>query len=312
MRVGICLPITERGREPRAVRYEQLRELAIATEHGGLDSIWVADHLFISGGNTTRGAWESLSILGALAEATSRVELGPLVLCTPFRNPGLIAWTANTLDEISGGRFVIGLGAGWHEPEFRAFGFEFDHRVSVFAESLEVLVPLLRDGRADYKGRWTKGEAELRPAGPQRNGPRRKGPPIMIAGSRPRMMSLTARWADRWNSVWYGLPTEEFRDERRSLEEACTAIGRDPAQIEVSAGLDVQSPSVMSGNGPEALAATVEHLAEAFTAWRDEGVDEIMCRLEPPSVGMIEVIADAVRIIRGAAKAIPSLEASQQ
>ncbi len=293
MRVGICLPITERGHEPRALRYEEMRDLAIATEQNGLDSIWVADHLFISSSNTTRGAWESLSILGALAEVTSRVELGPLVLCTPFRNPGLIAWTANTLDEISGGRFVMGLGAGWHEPEFRAFGFEFDHRVSVFAESLEVLVPLLRDGSVEYEGRWARGEAELRLAGARAN-----GPPIMIAGSRPRMMSLTARWADRWNSVWYGLPTEEFRDERANLEEACRAIGRDPSLIQVSAGLDIQSPSTRSGNAPEALSATVEHLAEGFAAWRDEGVDEIMCRLEPPSVGMIETIADAVGVLR--------------
>ena len=209
-----------------------MRELALLTEHGGLDSIWVADHLFIRGGDAdVRGAWESVSMLGALAEATTRVELGPLVLCTPFRNPGMIAWIANTLDEISQGRFVLGLGAGWHEPEFRAFGFEFDRRVSVFADSLEVVVPLLRDGKVSYQGQWAKGEAELRPPGRRPN-----GPPIMIAGARPRMMSLVARWADRWNSVWYGLPTDEFRDERADLEAACASTGRDPQSVEVSVG----------------------------------------------------------------------------
>ncbi len=179
----------------------------------------MADHLFIVGDDDEpRGLWEATSILAALADATTRVELGPLVLCGPFRNPGLTAWIANTIEEISDGRFVLGLGAGWHQPEFDAFGFEFKHRVSVFEDSLEVMVPLLRDGKVDYDGEWANGHAELRPPGP-----RPDGPPILIAGSRPRMMGLIAKWADRWNSVWYGLPTEEFRDERSALVEACLA-----------------------------------------------------------------------------------------
>jgi alkanesulfonate monooxygenase SsuD/methylene tetrahydromethanopterin reductase-like flavin-dependent oxidoreductase (luciferase family) len=271
-----------------------MRELALLTEHGGLDSIWVADHLLFRGGDgDVRGAWESMSMLGALAEATTRVELGPLVLCTPFRNPGLIAWMANTLDQISQGRFVLGLGAGWHEPEFRAFGFEFDRRVSVFADSLEVVVPLLRDGKAAYQGEWARGEAELRPPGV-----RQGGPPILIAGARPRMMSLIARWADRWNSVWYGLPTDEFRDERRDLEAACQAIGRDPESVEVSVGIVIKDPRTADRNGPDAIVGTAEHIAQAFAAWREEGVDEVMCRLEPPSAGVVEVIADAAQMFR--------------
>ncbi len=271
-----------------------MRELALLTEHGGLDSIWVADHLFFRGGDTdVRGAWESIGMLGALAEATTRVELGPLVLCTPFRNPGLLAWLANTLDEISQGRFVLGLGAGWHEPEFRAFGFEFDRRVSVFADSLEVVVPLLRDGKVAHEGKWARGEAELRPPGPRPN-----GPPITIAGTKPRMISLIARWADRWNSVWYGLPTDEFRDERADLVAACAAIGRDLQGIEVSVGIVIQDPRTLDRNGPGAVVGTVVQIAEAFAAWHKEGVDEVMCRLEPPSTGVVEEIADAARMFR--------------
>jgi len=271
-----------------------MRELALLTEHGGFDSIWVADHLFFRGGDGgLRGAWESMSMLGALAEATTRVELGPLVLCTPLRNPGLIAWMANALDEISQGRFVLGLGAGWHEPEFRAFGFEFDRRVSVFADSLEVVVPLLREGQVSYEGRLAKGDTELRPPGPRPN-----GPPIMIAGTKPRMMSLIARWADRWNSVWYGLPTDEFRDERADLVAACAAIGRDPHSIEVSVGIVIQAPQTLDRDGPEAIVGTVDQIAQAFAAWHEEGVDEVMCRLEPPSTGVVEEIADAARMFR--------------
>src|SRR3954449_8646367 len=133
MRVGLSIPVGERGPDLVPFRYRDMRELAQAAESGGMDSIWMADHLFIqSDGAGERGLWESMSMLAALADATTRVELGPLVLCTPFRNPGMIAWAANTLDEISDGRFVLGLGAGWHQPEFDAFGFDFDHKVGLF------------------------------------------------------------------------------------------------------------------------------------------------------------------------------------
>lgn len=296
MRVGICLPISERPPERRAHSYAQMREMAVLAEESGLDSIWVADHLFIARGEGQRfGAWESWTILSALAEATQRVEIGPLVLCTPFRNPGVIASMANALDEVSGGRLVLGLGSGWHQPEFDAYGFEFEHRVSVFADSLAIIVPLLREGRVDYQGRMLSAEAELRPPPTVRPG----GPPILIAGSRPRMMSLTARWADRWNSVWYGLPTDEFRRERADLEQACLEIGRPPSEIEVTVGIAVRDRAAMPVNGTDALAGTVDQIAEGLSAWRDEGVAEVMCRLEPPSLGVIESIAGAAAQLRG-------------
>src|SRR5512141_1130570 len=294
MRVGLCIPIGERGPQLVPIRYGEMRELAQVAESGGLDSIWVADHLFIRGaGGPERGLWESLSMLAALAEATSRVELGPLVLCTPFRNPGMIAWQANALDEVSNGRFVLGLGAGWHQPEFDAFGFEFGRRVSVFADALEIIAPLLRDGRVGYAGRFSRGAAALHP-----RGPRPKGPPILTAGSGPRMLALTARFADRWNSVWYGLPTDEFRDERRRLAEACTAIGRDPASIEVSAGIQVFDPAQATANGPEQVVGRAADIAQALRAWRDEGVTEVMCRMEPASVGLAEEICRAAQEMR--------------
>jgi alkanesulfonate monooxygenase SsuD/methylene tetrahydromethanopterin reductase-like flavin-dependent oxidoreductase (luciferase family) len=272
-----------------------MRAIAVATDTQGLDSIWVADHLFIHNERgENRGVWEAVAILGALADATTRVELGPLVFCAPFRNPGLLAWSANTLDEISGGRFVLGLGAGWHQPEFDAFGFEFQKRVSYFADTLEIVVPLLREGRVRYEGRFGRGDAELRPAGPRKN-----GPPILIAGSGPRMLGLTAKYADRWNSVWYGLPTDEFRAERSNLEAACREIGRDPGTIEVNAGIQVFAPSAASENGPDRVVGTADHLLEAFRAWEAEGVTEIMCRLEPPSVAVVDEIAEAARRLRG-------------
>ena len=294
MRVGLCIPIGERGPQRVAFRYREMRELAQAAESGGLDSIWVADHLFHrTDTGFERGVWESMSMLAALAEATERVELGPLVLCTPFRNPGMIAWAANSLDEVSDGRFVLGLGAGWHQPEFDAFGFEFGRRVSVFADALEVIAPLLRDGHVDYQGRFSSGEATLHP-----RGPRPKGPPILVAGSGPRMLGLAARFADRWNSVWYGLPTDEFRDERRRLEEACAAIGRDTATIEVSVGIQVFDPATVEANGPTSVVGRAPHILDALRAWHAEGVGEVMCRMEPASVALAAEISRAAQELR--------------
>jgi alkanesulfonate monooxygenase SsuD/methylene tetrahydromethanopterin reductase-like flavin-dependent oxidoreductase (luciferase family) len=295
MRVGIALPIGERGTEKKAFPYAELREMDVAAEEAGADSIWVADHLFYKDDEgDVRGIWESMTVLAALADATTRVELGPLVMCVPFRNPGLVAWMCNTLDDISAGRFVVGLGSGWHEPEFAAFGFNFARRVSLFEDSLNVILPLLREGKVDYEGELAKGVAELRPAGPRAG---KGGPPILIAGTKPRMMSLVARHADRWNSVWYGLPTDDFRKERRDLAAACAAIGRDPNEIEVSAGLIVADERGKP-NGNEQVFGDASQIAEALRAWRDEGVTEVMCAMQPPSVSLVQRIMEAASQVR--------------
>jgi alkanesulfonate monooxygenase SsuD/methylene tetrahydromethanopterin reductase-like flavin-dependent oxidoreductase (luciferase family) len=293
MRVGVALPIGERGPEKKAHSYTELRDMAVAAEQGGADSIWVADHLFYENDGDLRGMWESMSVLAALADATDRVELGPLVMCVPFRNPGLIAWMCNTIDEISGGRFVVGLGSGWHEPEFAGFDFNFARRVSVFDESLQVIVPLLREGKSNFTGEFAKGVAQLRPAGPRAA---KGGPPILIAGTKPRMMSLIAKYADRWNSVWYGLPTDEFRGERGNLEAACAAISRDAKEIEVSAGVIVANEAGTNDN--EHLCGDVDQIAEGLKVWRDEGVTEVMCAMQPPSVELVGMITEAAKQVR--------------
>jgi len=289
MRVGVGLPISE------SFRYQQIRDFALIADQGGLDSIWAADHLFHQPENgPRRGIWENWTIMTALAEATQRVEFGPLVMCAPFRNPGMIAWQANALDEVSGGRFVLGLGAGWHQPEFSAFGFEFEHRVSLFSDSLEVIAPLLRTGRVDYDGKYAIGHATLTP-----RGPRPGGPPLMIAAFGPRMMKLTAQWADRYNTAWYGLPDEEFRGEMAKLRAACETLGRDPSEIEVSVGLTVlNDETAATRSGDQYVKGPAEALAESLDVWRREGVTEVMCRPEPQTAEMYEMIVRAADILR--------------
>ena len=200
-KVGLFLPTGESMLGGATAGWRDLLELARRAEDLGFDSLWLPDHVLLGREDEsyTIGAWECWSLLAALAAETSRVALGPLVSCTPFRNPALLAKMASTVDEISGGRLVLGVGAGWAESEFQAFGVPFDHRVSRFEEAIQIIGPLLRNGHVDFDVTYYQArDCELRPPGP-----RPHGPPIMVGGSGPRMLSLTARYADAWNArLW--------------------------------------------------------------------------------------------------------------
>ena len=303
MRVGIALPVGE-DENYRATPYRDLRALALTAEEPGLDSIWAADHLLYQAGEERpRGLWESWTLLTALAEATERIEIGNLTLCMPFRNPGVLAYMASTFEEVSGGRLVLGLGAGWHEPEFRAFGFEFRRRVTYFEDSLAILVPLLREGRVEYEGRLLSADGPLSP-----RGPRDGGPPILIASKGPRMQRLAARYADRWNTAWYALPREPFWGRREGLWAACREVGREQSEIEITVGILVNDASAIDDeNRDEVLPAEGSALEDALAAWQEQGVAEVMCRLEPATPAMVERVARAAESMRtGAGSAAPA------
>ena len=168
MKIGLVLPMAEAD-GPGAGTWPRIRELALLAEAGGIDSLWVYDHLvFRMAGEAEDGIHEAWTLLSALAAVTERAELGTIVLGTGFRPPALTAKMAATLDEIADGRLILGLGTGWHEPEYRAFGYPFDHRAGRFEEALEIIVPLLRGERVTLKGRWHDVEdAVLIPAPPR-------------------------------------------------------------------------------------------------------------------------------------------------
>ncbi|MDQ3871922.1 MAG: LLM class flavin-dependent oxidoreductase, partial [Chloroflexota bacterium] len=172
LKIGVQLPEVE-----RVVRWSELIEMARLAEAVGFDSLWVGDHLlYRRAGERVKGPWEAWSVLAAVAAATNRVELGPLVACTAFHNPAMLAKKAATIDEISGGRLILGLGAGWNEVEFGAYGFPFDHRVSRFEEAFTIIRMLLRDGAVDFRGEYFQvRDCELVP-----RGPRPHGPPLMV------------------------------------------------------------------------------------------------------------------------------------
>jgi probable F420-dependent oxidoreductase len=298
VKIGVALPVTEDD-EGRTAGYAEMRALALRAEEVGFDSVWVYDHLLYRFPDApTRGVWEAWTILSALAEATSRVELGTLVLCTGFRNPALLAKMADALEEVSGGRLILGLGAGWHEPEYDAFGYPFDHRASRFEEAIRIIKPLLRTGEVDFDGEYSRArDCVSRP-----RGPRPGGPPILVGTGGPRMLRLTAKYADAWNTCWLGRPTK-LAERRSALEAACAEEGRDPATLEVTVGVLVDYGERGPGEEPvdpeRALSGSAAEVAAGLREYAALGVGHVICAASPNTAASHERLADALRAYRG-------------
>ena len=297
MRIGIVLPIGQEDGMAAAPSYGEIRAVALEAEARGLDSVWVYDHLLFRFDGETTGIHECWTILAAIAEATSRVELGTIVMCTAFRNPALLAKMAATLDHVSGGRLTLGIGCGWHDPEYEAFGYPADHKVGRFEEALTVIRGLIRDGRADLDGHWVKAaDAVLLP-------PARPDLPILIAAKRPRMLELTARHADAWNLAWFGLPDARLATVRAELEAACVAAGRDPATLAITVGVNVRFPDLVPADGTPAsstdasptpaLTGSADDIAAGFMAHAGGGVDHLIVALEPTTLEAVRRVAAA-------------------
>ncbi len=299
MKIGVVLPIAEDEASEQTPRYTEIRALALQAEAAGFDSVWIIDHLlFRFPSKATQGVWEGWTLLTALAEATERVELGSLVLCTAFRNPALLAKMAATVDEVSDGRLILGLGAGWHQPEFDAFGMPFDHRVDRFEEALQIIVPLLRTGQVDFNGNYYHApNCELRP-----RGPRREGPHILVGAGRPRMLRLTARYADSWNTCWLGQPTA-LAERRAALEAACVEEDRDPKTLAVTVGVSITytapGETVPTTLDPaKTLSGSIEEIAAAFDAYARLGIAHLTCALAPFNAQSLAWLAEALQHYR--------------
>ena len=267
--VGVQLPEVE-----REVRWPELRAIARTAEQAGFDSIWVGDHLlyrYASG--ETRGPWEAWTTLAGLAEATERVALGPLVAATAFHSPFMLAKQAATVDEISGGRLVLGLGAGWNDTEFAALGAPFDHRISRFEEAFTIVRTLLASGYIDFEGEFfTAREAELLPR-PARPG----GPPILIGSIGPRMLAATL--------AVRGLMERLVRGHGQPSGGRGAAAGASWTRPRLRRGPGPGGDRANGGGpGPDARAARAGSWATRIPGWR--------CRR---SRGRPEVIAEALR-----------------
>jgi alkanesulfonate monooxygenase SsuD/methylene tetrahydromethanopterin reductase-like flavin-dependent oxidoreductase (luciferase family) len=277
--------------------------MARTAEDIGLDSIWVGDHLLYRyEDQPSRGPWEAWTQLAAIAAVTERVELGPLVAATSFHNPAMLAKKAATLDEISGGRLILGLGAGWNEAEYLAYGYPFDHRVSRFEEAFTVIRTLLHDGRCDFAGNYYRvTDAELLP-----RGPRPDGPPLMVGSIGERMLSITLPWVQSWNAwfTWFGNSPEGYRPIRDQVDAACRSVGRDPATLERTVAVLVKFPGAPGGplgysNRPaaEAISGEPAVLAEALRAFAGEGISHIQLVLDPITADSIAALAPTLALL---------------
>jgi alkanesulfonate monooxygenase SsuD/methylene tetrahydromethanopterin reductase-like flavin-dependent oxidoreductase (luciferase family) len=298
LKVGVQLPEVE-----YVARWSELKEMARTAEEIGLDSIWVGDHLlYRSEDGDARGPWEAWTTLAAIAAVTERVEIGPLVAATSFHNPGMIAKKAAALDEISGGRLILGLGAGWNETEYSAFGFPFDRRVSRFEEAFTIIRTLLREGRCDFRGQfYTLEDCELLP-----RGPRPEGPPLMVGSEGERMLSITLPHVDSWNAWfrWFGNTVEGYRPLRAKIDAACVGAGRDPNAVERTVALLIAFPGAadrMQGfSRPpvvEPMSSDPQRVASELRAFAEEGVGHVQLVLDPITADSIAALAPALALL---------------
>jgi probable F420-dependent oxidoreductase len=279
VRVGIQLPEVE-----REVRWPEYLAMARAAEEVGFDSIWVGDHLLYE--QPERGPWEAWTLLSALAAVTERVELGPLVACAGFHPPGLLAKMAATIDEVSGGRFILGLGAGWNAREFAAYGIPYDRRVSRFEESFAILRGLLAGERVSLRGDYQTADDNVLLPRPARR------VPLMIGSNGPRMLSIALPHADWWNTWYrdYGNTPEGFAKLNAEISEAAEKAGRDPAEIKRSACAHV----IVDPDNPERPIETPVVSLDGFRAHVDAlgeaGADEVIVVAGPITEASIRAL----------------------
>jgi alkanesulfonate monooxygenase SsuD/methylene tetrahydromethanopterin reductase-like flavin-dependent oxidoreductase (luciferase family) len=294
VKVGLHLPETE-----RIAPWREIADICRTAEAVGFDSIWVPDHLLYRfPGEEPKGPWECWSILSAVAAITSRVEIGPLVLCTNFRNPGLIAKMAATVEEISGGRLILGLGAGWHQPEYEAFGFPYEERFGRFVEAFTIIRTLLRERQIDFSGRYfTLRDCEIRPFGPRPN-----GPPLMIGSRGPQMLAVTLPHVDAWNGwyAWTGNTVAGYERLHEEIDAAVAEAGRCATDVERTMAILLRLPGHDGPVDPRAtvIQGEVDVMAEAVTSLARAGVGHVQVVLEPCTTVAVERFGRALELIR--------------
>jgi probable F420-dependent oxidoreductase len=292
LRIGIQLPEVE-----REVRWPEYVAMARAAEQVGFDSIWLGDHhLYRDDGRPERGPWEAWTMLAGLAAVTRRVRLGPLVACLGFHPPAVLAKMAATVDEVSRGRLLLAVGAGWNRTEFDAFGLPFDHRASRFAEAFEIVRRLLAGERVTYQGEFhSVDDAVLLPTPPRR-------PPLVVGSVGARVLAAALPHADGWNTwfEWFGNTPEGFAAHQAEIDAACVRAGRRPEDVERSACVLVALDPVERERSFEAVApltGSPERVAAALRAYAHAGTSEVIVVANPITEASIRSLGATLRML---------------
>ncbi len=276
--LGVNIPNSERALYTGTPHYADMLAMSQAASAAGFEVLWFDDHFSFTSDDDLRGAWDAWTLMAAIAATVPDVYLGPMVACTAYRNPGVIAKMTEMIQDISGGRFILGLGAGWHKPEYEQFGLRFEPRVTQFEEALEIIHGLIRHGEADVQGQYSQANQAV-------NRPRAKNghtTPILIGSTGDRMLKSLARYADAWNTG--GGSVDDLKAKMAKVEAACETIGRDPSTVIRTAGLTIGD--VSSGGTDEAVASLREI--------SDLGFQHVMVRVEPSTPETIAAFAPVV------------------
>jgi alkanesulfonate monooxygenase SsuD/methylene tetrahydromethanopterin reductase-like flavin-dependent oxidoreductase (luciferase family) len=290
--IGLVLPLWDSFGDGSTSRWVEIRDLALRAEELGFDTVWIPDELlWRPTADDPQGWWDAV----AVAAATSRVKVGTWILSALHRNPGITAKAVETIDEISGGRFVFGLGSGHAGAQAHAFGLPEDHVYGRFAEALEIILPLLRQGRADFEGTFHAARSlAQRPVGPR---PGRI--PIMIGAKGPKMLRLAALHADIWS--WFAEERSDLAElgpRLAALEAACVDVDRDPATIGKSAGIVIEPTSV---TGPDALGTPIRgsatEIADTLRGFGAAGFTNVEVIVSPPTVAAVDAMAPVLELL---------------
>ena len=294
--IGVVLPVMQFGPDRVTARWPDLREMALRAEAIGFDTLWTPDELlWRTEDGPPRGFWDGISMAGAVAATTSRIKVGTWVMSALHRNPAIIAKTAETLDEISGGRFIFGLGAGHEWPgQARAFGLPEDRIFARFDEALKIIVPLLRQGHADFEGQFHAArDLPQHPVGPRPN-----AIPLLIGGNGPKGQRHAALHAD----IWSGYAEErahvdELGPRLATLDAICEEVGRDPATLGRGAGVSV-NPLEPAGTRADLISGSPQQIADAIRSFREVGFTQVDLMLGPGTVEAFDAMAPVMELLR--------------
>jgi alkanesulfonate monooxygenase SsuD/methylene tetrahydromethanopterin reductase-like flavin-dependent oxidoreductase (luciferase family) len=301
MKVGLVLPMLEVPPTGEKPTWDAIRAMVLRAEEVGFDTVWIPDELLWRPEEWPgpRGFWECVAMTGAVAAVTSRIEVGTWVLSALHRNPGLTAKAVETLDEVSGGRFLLGLGSGHAGQQGKMFGYPLDHTIGRYEEALQIIIPLLREGHAEFTGQYHAAvDLEQRPRGPR---PGRI--PIMLGAHKARTMGLAVRHADIWSAfaTESSLP-EAFEPMLQQLDAICAEQGRDPASLGRSVGVVVETTddhgAEENGMGVP-ISGSAEEIATTLRRFAEMGFTRVEVMLWENTMAGLEGLAAVLRLLDG-------------